>query len=78
MEIKSEQPSSYTVNAAKTTKQAGVPSDTHVSEQAHTKKADDVQDSVAVTTKKAIKPKHFTSLYGCEPERRQPTDGLII
>jgi len=54
MEIKSEQPSSYTANAAKTTKQAGVPSDTHVSEQEHTKKADDVQDSAAVTAKKQL------------------------
>ncbi len=54
MEIKSEQPLSYTANAAKPAKQAGVSSDTHATEEARTKKADNIPDSVAVTTKKLL------------------------
>lgn len=54
MEINSEQLPGYTANTVKPTKQAVAPSDTHASEQAQTKKADDIHDSVAVTTKKLL------------------------
>ncbi|MCX7096183.1 MAG: DUF5610 domain-containing protein [Methylobacter sp.] len=54
MEIKPEQSSNYAANAAKQSKQAGVPAGAQVSEQAQAKKTDGIQDSVAVTVKKQL------------------------